>query len=507
MRFSAWIKPLIVIFLFTCLFSFFPNVSFAQEKTVPISSNSAKQTGALVSNTNSDVPDNLHNWTQTVMIEVFSAFTCQISGVDPINPKQPCLGADIKTGKIGFLPSQGGAIGFMSNMIALLYAPPLHTGDYFQYLGSNFGINKRVYAQQTGTGFDSLRPLMGIWSASRNIVYLFLVIVFVIIGLAIMLRIKIDPRTVMTIQNQIPKIIIGILAITFSFAIAGFLVDMMWVLIFLIYNVITQAAGFEVIKADGILHGGTPFGVLGAGNGISILWEFSKGIGDIIMNMVGFKALTNFTNDHWWLIFIPIANQALGIMQGLQAILGFVGGAIAFLVISIAFLIAMFRLWFTLIKAYVTILLDVVLAPFWIIGGILPGSSISFGGWIRDMAANLLAFPATITMFMFAVLFKNIFTKFAGGGQPYFFPPLIGDASNMGPDIIGTFISLGIILMTPNVVTMLKTMLKSIKFETGLGRAVGAGNPMTAFNKAGQIGLSYSGLKSLPFIGKRLGGK
>src|SRR3989344_9366698 len=213
---------------FICHFSFFIFILFSifyllssaapAYATSQTHSASSGQANYPVANTNPDVPNNLHNWTQNVMIEVMSALTCQLAGVDPINPKQGCLGIDSASGKIGFLPSpqEGGAIGFMGNMISVLYTPPLHTADYFQDLASNFGLSKHAYSQTTGTGFKSLTPLIGIWSAFRNIVYLFLVIIFVIIGLAIMLRVKIDPRTVMTIQNQIPKIIIGILAVTFS---------------------------------------------------------------------------------------------------------------------------------------------------------------------------------------------------------------------------------------------------------------------------------------------------
>ena len=87
---------------------------------------------------------------------------------------------------------------------------------------------------ETGTGFDGLKPLLPLWTVFRNIVYILFVLVFVIIGVAIMLRLKIDPRTVMTIQNQIPKLIIGILLVTFSFSIAGFLIDIMYTSIYLI---------------------------------------------------------------------------------------------------------------------------------------------------------------------------------------------------------------------------------------------------------------------------------
>src|SRR3989338_9194661 len=262
-------------FLIFILFSIFYLLSSAAPAYTTSQAHSASsgQANYPVANTNPDVPNNLHNWTQNVMIEVMSALTCQLAGVDPINPQQGCLGIDSKSGKIGFLPSavsgqaNGGAIGFMGNMIATLYTPPLHTSDYFQNLAQNFGISKKTYAQNTGAGFQGLTPLIGVWSAFRNIVYLFLVIVFVVIGLAIMLRVKIDPRTVMTIQNQIPKIIIGILAVTFSFAIAGFLIDLMWVFIYLIFGIFSGMSPEIARSVAGLnptaMQGSSPMGVQG----------------------------------------------------------------------------------------------------------------------------------------------------------------------------------------------------------------------------------------------------
>ena len=57
----------------------------------------------LSADTNPDVPRNLHTWTQTVLIEVISASSCAITGIDPTNPNQQCLGVDQKTGKIGYV--------------------------------------------------------------------------------------------------------------------------------------------------------------------------------------------------------------------------------------------------------------------------------------------------------------------------------------------------------------------------------------------------------------------
>lgn len=189
------------------------------------------QTTELASPTGGPIPNNLHNYTQQVMLDLSSALVCQLVGIDPSGPDpatgQPkkCLGYDV-TGKLGFIPSPatagsgqvGGAIGLMGNMIAVLYTPPASSGDYFRYLADNFGLVKPAYAQ-TGIGFQGLKPLLAVWTVFRNMAYVILVLVFLVIGVAIMLRVKIDPRTVMSIQNQIPKILITLILVTYIISI------------------------------------------------------------------------------------------------------------------------------------------------------------------------------------------------------------------------------------------------------------------------------------------------
>jgi len=548
-------KVSIIFFFLFSFFFFLVSPSLAQTKITPTHSASSGQANYPVTNTNPDVPNTLHNWTQNVMIEVMSALTCQIAGVDPVNPKQSCLGADQKTGKIGFLQKtglpagalaqEGGAIGFMGNMISTLYTPPLHSADYFKDLAQNFGISKKTYAQQTGTGFDGLTPLIGIWAAFRNIVYLLLVIVFVVIGLAIMLRVKIDPRTVMTIQNQIPKIIIGILAVTFSFAIAGFLIDMMWVLIYLIYGIISGISPEIAKSVAGLnpasIQGETALGVAGkisTGGIFGIASNTAHGLTDVFKNLIGAERCNSILNclsatlnpfnfvlrptgigfnafdliydliswtagsAMFWKIAhtpnpeggTPFISDIIGAFTLGAKTVGALGAGAAvsaatqyllreaipsiiiYLIIFIALLTALLRLWFTLLMAFVQILLAVVLAPFWIIGGIVPGSPISLSGWLKDIGSNLLAFPTVIAMFMLGNVFMYSFTNPAPGVQP-FVPPLIGNPiGNPGePSLIGSLIGLGILLITPNVVNLLKQMLKAPKTETGLGKAFAPG--------------------------------
>jgi len=442
---------------------------------------------------NNPSADGLHNYTQNVMIEVISALGCQVAGVDLVSPNQKCLG--IANGKIGPIDSTGGAIGTMGGLIALTFTPPLSTVDYVNYLASNFGITKPSYAQEQGIGFAGLTPLTNVWIAFRNITYLLLVLIFLVIGFAIMLRVRIDPRTVMSIENQIPKIIVGLILVTFSFAIVGFLIDLMWVLIYLsmtVFNNIFEKLGPQyALSADfrnfhGLnaleavnninLGGGT--GLFGTGQGkdglVGITTNASAAVETVISGL-----FNNYFN-------LPV--------------IGGIISTLAFIIIGIAILFALFRLWFQLIKAYVMILIVAVFSPFWIIAGLLPGSKLNFTNLLRELGSNLITFPATLIMFLLAKTFIDVFA--GPEAQNIFVPPFIGNlgAAGEGAKAIGALTGLGIILLTPDVNKMMRKALQAPEFDfSAIGKGIGAGAGFlpSSFTRAGQIGYSVSGIRTL----------
>lgn len=240
--------------IFAVLFlSLSVNFSFAQKLTPPPNQ-------SLPLNTASNVPQNFSTYSQVVFIELMSAISCQLSGINPIDPNGKCLGASGTDGKIGFVES-GGALGFMNRGIAATYDFPASSSQYLAYVTSNFGLTKTANAQfGTGDGFRGLTPFLPIWAAFRNIMYLFFVLVFVVIGVGIMFRVKIDPRSVMTIQNAIPKIIIGLVFITLSYAIVGLMIDLMRISTYFIYGIMASIPGADIggLKPSDI-QGANPF--------------------------------------------------------------------------------------------------------------------------------------------------------------------------------------------------------------------------------------------------------
>jgi hypothetical protein len=523
MRFSAYLKSVAIFLSLLFVFLFIQAPVFAQATTsqAPVQTQSY-----LAPATNPNVPNNLHTFSQSLMLEIMSSLACNLAGKDPLSKNGQCLGYDSSTGKIGYVKTNGGALGAMTGMIAILYTPPLHTSDFIAYMGQNFGLAKPSYAQVQGIGFTGLTPLLHAWVVFRNVVYLLFVFIFILIGLAIMLRVRIDPRTVMTIQNQIPKIIISLILVTFSFAIAGFLIDLMWVSIYVIINLMAQAdpkmAASAAGISTGIYHPAPQFandllagGFPNLGGVHSLASNAAGSIKEIVQNFISPQTLPNPVSatastgggcsfGPFCVITNIVPNIDIGGLIGsvVSSVVGWVVGILAYLILIVALLWALLRLWFALLKAYIMILIDVIFAPFWIISGLIPGQqSAGFGAWLKDMAGNLAAFPAAIMMFLLAKLFSDNFISGAATGatgvngnftpglsSTAFIPPLIGsDVSNY----IASIIAIGVILATPGIVDLTKKAFKAPKLDLGpIGQSIGVGTGGMTKLVGGTIGVA-----------------
>lgn len=493
-------------------------------------------------NVNGDVPRNLHTLSQNIFIEILATGICQLTGIDPFNSQGQCLGIDKTTGKIGYVGTEGGAIGAVSGMIGYTYNIPASSGDFVSYVAGNFGITKTAYAQQdlfpNGTGFSGLRPLLKIWEGFRNITYLIFVILFTLIGLAIIMRVKVDARTVMTLQNQIPKIVIGLVLVTFSYAIAGFLIDLMYVATYLIiitFNQISPSPNPGIFRsifsyANNIFQPPVPFGgdFLGI---VSITWNVSRNVQQLVTNMfesiiptqIGLILGRPFIILSALDVACDVVDATgLGNIGSGSGIGGFFGGGcnlaenypaiiigsiaqlLAFLIIFIAILYSLFRVWFTLIKAYCFILVDVVIAPFWIVIGLFPGSTFGFGKWIRHLIAHLALFPTVIGILL---LGKAIMDAIETGGLfdvsgkgDLFAPPLLGNIG--GNNVLAAFVGLGFILSIPQLLERVKTALQSPSLGlTSIRQSLNAGNPLSLAQSAGHMGYQIGGLQHLPVVG------
>jgi hypothetical protein len=167
-------------------------------------------------------------------------------------------------------------------------------------------------------------------------------------------------------------------------------------------------------------------------------------------------------------------------------LVGLSGGWLIGLVVGIAILFGYIRLIFTLVSAYIQILISLVLGPFQLILEAFPGSN-SFASWLNNLIANLAVFP--ITGIMLAL--GTIITRY-NDPTKIWTPPLL--TAGNGTNGIVALIGLGILLGIPSITNSVKEALKAQGAAVGPSAFLG---PMGAgVGQMVQLGYQASFLKS-----------
>lgn len=311
-----------------------------------------------------------------------------------------------------------GMIGEVGQGIVALYTPPASSQTYLADLLESAHIIPQAQAQ--GLGFASLNPILETWKVFRNVAYLFFVVIFLVIGFMIMFRQKIGGQSVVTAQQAIPGIIISLIFVTFSYAIAGFLIDLMYLLMYLMVGLFRPESGTELLSSNIFSFGAE---LITGGGGPSPFTTVNNAVQELV------KAVSD-----------NIVGDALGWIAGIT--LG--------LVISIAVLIGVFKIFFELLKTYIAIIIGITTAPLTLMFGALPGQA-NFAKWVKTIVGNLLAFPVVLM----ALIFYKMFTEHdlsAGGFVP---PYLLGRGQG---SVILTLVGIGIILVIPELIKEVKKL-------------------------------------------------
>lgn len=372
-----------------------------------------------------------------------------------------------------------GMIGTISTLIAGVYSSPPASGiAYMADIGRRLEIIQPIHAQEQRTGFERMQVVMPVWVAFRNITYVFFVLILIFMGFAIMFRVKIDPQTVITIQSALPKIVLGLILITFSYAIVGLLIDFMWVIsnmIIVIFKTLPNVPEWF----RGLL--GTPVtsdvGMFGR--------MFVFGIPVILILLV-------------LALILSVTGAIITTVSGGFAFPVGIGSFIIFAIVAVLFLIALLRVLWILLKAYTMVVLNLVFGPFQILVGVLPGSG-AIGSWFRNLLANLAVFPVVLAMasvsaylfwasvYAFDAELFNLFNSFLQiGTNPIAVIPEIASIVQ-NPDVFTDaitlllffFISLTILLLTPRASDIIQSFITRKPF--GYGAAIGETlRPVTA---------------------------
>lgn len=454
--------------------------------------------------------------------------------------------------------------GMMSNLITLPYKYRPASGIYWAYTGlANAGFIPKTYAAE-GIGFAALSPIMNLWKVFRDVAYMLLALVLIAIGFMIMFRMKLNPQTVISVENALPRIVISLILITFSFAIAGFLIDLMYIIITLgiavmsdrgnFYNITEFQnkylnAGFGEIwssmfpaavkynlpgtNANTAVVGGVN-GILGGAGSLMMLSKaFMNLIPDVInqiirsfLGFVGVILIGNFVIRPLLInpivgisnikFGVPVLSALPGIFSLILRIV--VGGVIIvasyaigysllplvlFVLIGLTILLMLFRIFLLLFATYLKILLMIVFSPIFMLFEALPGKN-AFGYWFKNLFAELITFPVVVILFV--ITYVIIHTPTSVGNL--WTPPFLTD---INPNAFTALLGFGIMFQIPDFIKLVKELIGAKDMPVGLnlgtffGGATGVGGG--AIGMLSQIGTLSLGIDALGKLKKGVEGK
>ncbi len=403
----------------------------------------------------------------------------------------------------------------------LLLARPASSIDYLAYVSSNLKerhIIDQAYAAGPGYGFKALSPVLPLWRAFRNIAYMLFALAFILYGVMIMFRIRIDGKTAASIQLAIPKLIATLLIITFSYAIVGFLVDLSTL-------VTSLAINLMAVGDHNILNLTWYKSVVSAASGTS---RFGA-IGSLFVNTIVALIISPFVLVSVW---AGPTTQFFGLVLGIAGFrfgFGFIIGIILFLMILYSY----FKLIIKLFQAFLSIIVSLIFAPLILLGNIFPGST-SFSGWLRSIYGNLAVFP--VAVFFLTLSYALMVQPFFGtipslinwipgvaaplatltsnvlGVRPLattdgiWSPPMTFPFVGANGDMVLAAIGIGLLLMSSKYCEMVEKALKTPPFPYGaaIGEALKYGvNTHESWAKKGYAGAPS---KVRDYLGSKYGG-
>ena len=355
----------------------------------------------------------------------------------------------------GNIISQGATGDLFALMDQMNQRPVVSSKDYLAYYGQRLNLAAPAYAQ--GQGFDFIHPIIGIWTISRNIVYLLFVVIFVTIGFMIMFRSKLNPQTAINIQLALPNIIISLILVTFSFALCGFIIDIAY-----LGNGLIDKVFKDELRAIITAAGSPAGGVFWADDATPIKLISHTGLSTTLLT-------------------------ALGAMRDLA---GSGPALLLNLVIAITLLSVSFKIFFNMLTAYVALLLVTIISPFSLLIGAIPGGQSPFTIF-KQILAQSLVFPATYFLTNLALFFSKYADITTVGFKniiPFPITTFLSDNPNIAMASLASLLALGVLMTATQVPQIISQALKA---ESPLGAGTGE-----------QVG---GALRKLPIIGGLIG--
>jgi len=159
----------------------------------------------------------------------------------------------------------GSLMGLATKGLIVPFVQPPASGVYYAMDSlQKVGFIPKTYAAE-GIGFSGLKVYLDIWKIFRDLAYMIFVIVLIFAGFAIMFQWKIGGKTAVTLENALVKIVFAMIIINFSYAIAGFMIDLMYVVMGIIVSFLGRGITVNGSPADSAYIAGLTNDYINAG--------------------------------------------------------------------------------------------------------------------------------------------------------------------------------------------------------------------------------------------------
>lgn len=310
-----------------------------------------------------------------------------------------------------------GGVAYIAESTDAMYAlPPVSGISYLAYSYSKFSPVSPAFAASPGQNF--LQPIIKLWELNRNIAYLFFIIIFVISGFMIMFRTKLNPQTSISLQLALPNIVISLILVTFSFAISGFIVDLVFWANELLFATYATTLGI-----------GTDF----KANNVEFL--------NIIF--VGFGSFGSVASK---------LADALNPFKLAEILRSGASTNLFDLIVAFTLFGTSLKIFFTLLTKYVLIIIQSAFSPFIFLFGALPTGQKSFSSFFKSLLSSALSFTGVYFVILLAEGILNTTDPTSGGLITSLagLPPLnLSILTAIGG--ISRYVALGVLMTAPTI--------------------------------------------------------
>jgi hypothetical protein len=222
-----------------------------------------------------------------------------------------------------------------------------------------------------------LSTVLGVWKLTRNIAYGLMALVMLVIGFMIITQKKIGGQLAVTAQLALPRIVIALILITFSYPIGAFGASMAYVLRGNAQAVVDNIIWTEDENVDGA---------------IIPQWEESSAVGKVVAILFTFITMSMGVG--------PVVLMA----------------ALVIIVASLVFLLLCYIKFFTL---YLRLLFSIISAPFTFAIGAIPGNEAMTVKWFKSFTAIVIGIPAM--WFVFSLSWVLVWRAMLVAGKEFAF--------------------------------------------------------------------------------------